>query len=82
MTLIPAHGQTKCTEAKGYYPISLPFFMQKIMQKVVARHIRDKRVGFCSRTSIPICLQTREVHRNGNASRDYTHAGSSGKQVG
>jgi len=34
-----------------------------------------------SPTSIPICLQTREVHRNSNASHDYTYTGSIGKQV-
>ena len=62
MTLIPAPGKGKCTEAKGYHPISLLFFMLEMMQKLVARHIR-------------------EVHRNHNASCDYTYTGSSGKQV-
>jgi len=33
-----------------------------------------------SPTSIIICLQTREEHRNRNAPHDYTHTGSSGKQ--
>jgi hypothetical protein len=33
-----------------------------------------------SPTSITICLQTREVHRNHNAPCDYTYTGSSGKQ--
>ena len=45
MTLIPAPGKGKCTEAKGYHPISLLFFMQKMMQKLVARHIRDKSLA-------------------------------------
>jgi hypothetical protein len=33
-----------------------------------------------SPTSITICLQTREIHRNCNAPCDYTYTGSSGKQ--
>ena len=59
MTLIPAPGKANCTEAMGYHPISLLFCMQKIMQKLVARHIRDKSLGLCPCTAIPICLQTR-----------------------
>jgi hypothetical protein len=58
MTLIPAPGKANCTKAKGYHPIILLYFMQKMMQKLVARHIRDKSLGLCPRTSIPICLQT------------------------
>jgi len=46
-TLIPAPGKAKCTQAKGYHPISLLFFTQKMMQKLVARHIRDV-TGFMS----------------------------------
>jgi len=79
MALIPAPGKAKCTEAKGNHPTNLLFFMQEMLQKLVARHIRSKSLGLCPRTSLPICLQTREVHRNGNASRDYTYTGSSGK---
>jgi hypothetical protein len=81
MTLIPAPGKARCSEARGYHPNSLLFFMQKMMQKLVARHIRDMSLGSCPPTSIPICLQTREVHRNSNASCDYKYTGSSGKQV-
>jgi hypothetical protein len=81
MTLIPAPGKANCTEAMGYHPISLLFCMQKIMKKLLARHIRDKSLGLCPCTALPICLQTREVHRNGNASCDFTYTGSSGKQV-
>jgi len=77
MTLIPAPGKAKCTEVKGNHPLNLLFFMQEMMQKLVARYITDKSLGLCPRASIPICLQTREVHRNGNASRDYTYTGSS-----
>ena len=81
MTLIPAPGKAKCTQAKGYHPISLLFFMQKMMQKLAARHIRDKSLASCPRTSTLICLKTRQVHRNCNPSRDYTHIGSSGEQL-
>ena len=81
MTLIPAPGKAKCTEAKVYHSSILLFFKQKMMQKLVARHIRDKSLGSCPRTSIPICLQTREVHRNSNASCDYIYTGSSGKHL-
>jgi len=42
MKLIPASGKAKCTEAKGNHPIILLFFMQEMMQKLVARHITDK----------------------------------------
>jgi len=30
------------------------------MKKLVARHIRDKSLGLCPCTAIPICLQTRD----------------------
>jgi hypothetical protein len=33
-----------------------------------------------SPTSIPVYLQTRQVHRNHTAPCDYTYTGSSGKQ--
>jgi hypothetical protein len=81
MTLIPAPGKANCTEAMGYNHISLLFCMQKMIQKLMARHIRDKSLGLCPCTYIPICLQTKEVHRNGNASRDFSYTGSSGKQI-
>jgi len=42
MTLIPAPGKAKSTEAKGNHPINLLFFMQEMVQKLVARHITDK----------------------------------------
>jgi hypothetical protein len=80
MTRIPAPGKAKCTQAKGYHPIRLLFFKQKMMQKLVASHIRDKSLALCPHTSIPICLKTRQVHRNSNLSHDYTYIGSSGKQ--
>jgi len=47
MALTPAPGKTKCTEVKGNHPINLLFFMQEMMQKLLARHIRDKSVGLC-----------------------------------
>jgi len=47
MTLIPAPGKAKCTMANGYHPINLLFFMQEIMQKLVARHIRGKSLDLC-----------------------------------
>jgi len=46
--------------------------MQKTMQKLMARNIRDESLGI-STISIPICLQTREVHRKHNAPSDYTY---------
>ena len=81
MTLIPAPEKAKCTQANGYHPISLLFFMQKMMQKLVAWHIRDKSLALCPHTSMPIRLKTRQAHRNGNPSRDYTYTGRSGKQL-
>jgi hypothetical protein len=38
----PATGKVSCTQAKAYCPISLLSFMQKTMQKLVNRNIKDE----------------------------------------
>ena len=81
MTLIPAGGKAKCTQVKGYHSNSPLIFTQRMMQKLVASHIRDKSLALCPHMSIPISVTTRQVHRNSNLSHDYTYIGSSGKQL-
>jgi len=41
MIFTPAPGK-----AKGYHPVSLLSFMQKTMQKLLARHIREESLGY------------------------------------
>jgi hypothetical protein len=48
--------------------------MKKTMQKLLARIISDGSLGI-SNISIPICLQTREIHRKHNAPTYYTYTG-------
>jgi len=79
MTLLHAPGKVNYTQAKAYSPVRLLSFTQKMMQKLVATNIRDETLGNVH-YSVTICLQTWEVHRNCNASCDYTHTESSGKQ--
>jgi len=44
------------------------------MQKLLARIISDESLGIPNIT-IPICLQTREIHRKHNAPTYYTYTG-------
>ena len=74
MMFIPAPGKANYTEAKGYNPICLLSFMQKMMQEVMARNIRGDSVGITT-ISITMCLQAREVHRNCSAPCDYIYTG-------
>jgi len=48
--------------------------MQKTMQNLLARNIRDESIGI-STICIPICLQTREIHRKNDAPNDWTFTG-------
>jgi hypothetical protein len=67
------------TQVKAYYPISLLYFMQKTMQKLATRNIKDgtlRHVPYIYNK----CLQTIKVQRNCNAPCDYTYTGRSGKE--
>ena len=44
-TSIPAPGKVNYTQAKAYWPTSLPSFMQKTMQKLVTRNMKDEILG-------------------------------------
>jgi hypothetical protein len=71
MTLKPAPGKVNYTQAKAYYHISLLSFMQKMMQKLVARNERNESLGY-----VPyICQQTSEVQGNCNKPRNFTCTG-------
>jgi hypothetical protein len=41
VTFNPKPGKLDYTEAKAYHPIRLSYFLLKIMEKLVDRHIRD-----------------------------------------
>jgi len=45
MTFVPEPGKINCTQAKVYCPISL-LSMQKMMQKLVARNMKEDTVGY------------------------------------
>jgi hypothetical protein len=45
MMFIPATGKVNYTQANAYCPISLLSFMQKMMQKLKTRKIRDETLG-------------------------------------
>jgi ssDNA-binding Zn-finger/Zn-ribbon topoisomerase 1 len=42
---IPANGKVNYTQAKVYCPISILYFMLKMMQKFETRNIRDETLG-------------------------------------
>ena len=46
MTSTPVPRNSKYAEPKGYNPICLLSFMQKIMQKVLTRNIRGESLGY------------------------------------
>ena len=69
MTFVAAPVKVNYTQAKAHCPISLLSIRQKTC-KFGDRNIKDETMGHVP-TSITICLQTREVHRNCNAPRDY-----------
>jgi hypothetical protein len=45
MKFKPAPGKANYTEAKGHHPITLLSFIQKMMQKLVTRNIKDNTFG-------------------------------------
>jgi hypothetical protein len=45
MVFIPATGKVNYTQAKAYCPISLLYFMQKMMQKFETMNVRDETFG-------------------------------------
>jgi len=71
---IPVPKKANYSEAKGYHHINLLYFMQETMQKLLVRIISDESLGI-SNITIPICLQTREIHRKHNAPIYYTYTG-------
>jgi len=74
LTFIPVPKKANYSEAKKYHRICLLYFMQKTMQKLLARIISDVTLGISNITStIPICLQTREIHRKHKAPTYYTY---------
>jgi len=74
LTFITVPKKASYSEAKRYYRINLLYFMQKTMQKLLARIISDDSLGIPNIT-IPICLQTREIHKKHNATIYYTYTG-------
>jgi hypothetical protein len=70
LTYIPKPGKLDYTEAKTYSPISLSSFLEKIMEKLVDRHIRDSalkkyplhqnqhtyQIGKCTETALHIVI--------------------------
>jgi hypothetical protein len=66
MTLLHAPGKVNYTQAKAYSPVRLLSFTQKMMQKLVAKNIRDEtlRNVHYVHNNPPTNL---EVHRNCNA---------------
>jgi hypothetical protein len=45
MMFIPVRGKVYYIQAKAYCAVSLQFFMQKMIQKLVTRNIRDETLG-------------------------------------
>jgi len=74
LAFIPVPKMANYSEAKRYHRINLLYFMQKTMQKLLARIISDESLGIPNIT-IPSCLQTREIHRKHNAPTYYTYTG-------
>jgi len=71
LTFITVPKKANYSEAKKYHRIYLLYFMQKTMQKLLTRIISDESMGIPNIT-IPICLQTREIHVKHNAPTYYT----------
>jgi len=74
MTFVPVPGKINCTHAKVYCPISL-LLMQKTMQKLVARNMKEEYQGRNS----GIC----PLHLKQSAYKPcgYAYTDNSGKQV-
>ena len=73
MTFVPAPAKVNYTQAKAHCIISL--LSSRKQCKFGDRNIKDETMGHVP-TSIKICLQTTEVHRNCNAPHNYTNKGS------
>ena len=74
MTFVPALVKVNYTQAKTLVPLVYCPSGRK-QCKFGDRNIKDETTGHVP-TSITICLQTRGVHRNCNAPRNYTYTGS------
>jgi hypothetical protein len=44
---VPKPRKANCTETRAYCPISLLFFLLKMMEKLVDKRIRDDILGLC-----------------------------------
>jgi hypothetical protein len=66
LAFIPAPGKANYTEAKVYHPIILLYFTHKTIQNWWPGILGMSHWGMFP-TSVTICLQIREVHRNCNA---------------
>ena len=84
MTSTPVPRNTNCAESKGYNPISLLSFMQKIMQKVLTRNIRAV-IGVCpiylyqsaykvGSPQKPRCTMSLYIHQKQQKTGSYTWA--------
>jgi len=61
MTSIPLPRNANYAQAKGYHPITVLSFMQKMMQKLVARNIREESLGHVPHIYTN-CIESREVN--------------------
>jgi hypothetical protein len=77
VTFIPKHRNANYTEAKAYHPNRLH---AENNTKICGKANQGGDLGAMSPTSIPICLETKEVHRTHTATCDQTYGESSGKQ--
>ena len=59
MTFIPTHSRANYTEAKVYCPIRLH---AENDAKICGQAYQGEDLGAMSPTSMPICLETKEVH--------------------
>ena len=75
---VPAPVKVKYTQARAHFPISLLPSCRK-QCKFGDTTIKDETVGHVP-TSVTVCLQTMEVHRNCDAPCDYTYTDNSKKQ--
>jgi hypothetical protein len=79
MIFITVPGKANYTGDDGYHTISLLSFVEKTMKKLLTRNIWGQSMGHVP--YIYYHLPTnQELHRNCNASCDYTYTGWSGKQ--
>jgi len=74
MTFKPAPGKVNYTQAKAYCPISLLSFMQKKMQKLVNRNIKDETLRHFPYIYKNLEFFLNSVGASDSTSRDTTKA--------